>query len=164
MYKRQRLGLHVVKSNPKQGHDIHSVIDGFKAWSVVEGANLQYTSHYVLKDFDIIGKEDGANPTTGIGFGKNTFDIIIVDSTVSGFKNGLNLKKGWSKNIGETDPSAHDYVVVNTTLDNNKFDYAGLDTSLDTILDSVDPIDNPYLTFKDPVSYTHLTLPTTPYV
>ena len=39
-----REGLHVVKSNPAQGHDVWSHLDDFTAWSVQNGVHLQYTS------------------------------------------------------------------------------------------------------------------------
>ncbi|MFK7945810.1 MAG: G8 domain-containing protein, partial [Paracoccaceae bacterium] len=79
-------GLQVVKANPNQGHDVHSHLKGFTAWNVSLGAQLEYTSHYVIEDFDIIGVGNGFQ---GIMIGRNATDVAIVDSSIQGFRNGL---------------------------------------------------------------------------
>jgi len=151
-----RMGLHVIKSSPQQGHDIHSVIDGFTNWSTVEGANLQYTAHYLLKDFDLIAKDEAgpaANPISGISFGKNTFDITIVDSNIEGFKYGLDLKKGFSPNM-KADPDAeHNFIVINTDLEGNANDIKNLEAE-DTIIDILNTSgQTPSLDLDGPLSF-----------
>ena len=154
-----RMALHVIKANPVQGHDIHSVFDGFTGWSVEDGVNLQYTAHYILKDFDLIaaeGKGSQAKPDTGIGFGKNTFDITIVDAQIEGFKYGLDLKKGYSSNMKNVDEDTeHGYTVVNTDLTDNKNDFRNL-TDEDDVLGLVNTQNvKPSLDLDGPLSYAN---------
>ena len=152
-----RVGLHVVKENPIQGHDIHSVIDGFTAWSVIEGADIEYTSHYILNDFDLIAKEGTVlgTTTTGISYGNNTFDVILNNSSIEGFRVGIDLNKTYSQNMGEGLSPDHEFVVINTTVDATQTDFRNLDPDLDTILDGpVTPIDAPFVTLDGPLAYT----------
>ncbi|NND42606.1 MAG: hypothetical protein HKO04_11085, partial [Silicimonas sp.] len=83
-------GLHIVKSGPNQGHDVWSELTDFTAWSVVSGAHLEYTSHYILRDFDLVSRVH--HPFTvysnGIHLGTNASDITIIDANVDGFKDG----------------------------------------------------------------------------
>lgn len=144
-----RMGFHVVKNSPIQGHDVHSVIDGFTAWNVEEGANLQYTAHYLLKDFDLIGAEGHG---TGIGFGKNTFDVTIVNANITNFDEGLNLKKGWSDNINADPDETHAYTVINSDLNGNETAIANLTGDDDIIPNAVEAIDNPFLSI-DPIYF-----------
>lgn len=137
-------GLHVVKANPNQGHDVWSHLDGFTAWSVKTGAHLEYTSHYVLTDFDVIGK-DGTSfsyADTGINIGNNTSDIVIVDSTIADFNTGINLHKFFVDTRWTEDQ--HDYFVINPTFENVKQEFENFDPNLDTVntnfdLDPVTP-------------------------
>jgi hypothetical protein len=150
-----RMGFHVVKGTPVQGHDIHSVIDGFTAWSVENGAGLQYTAHYLLSDFDLIGRDGDTNKTdaeTGIGFGKNTFDITIVDSNITGFNDGINLFKNWSDNLNAETDETHGYTVINVNLTGNDLAFVN-QTNDDTVFSGpVAEIDNPHLNI-DPLTY-----------
>lgn len=152
-----RLALHVVKSSPQQGHDVHSVLDGFTGWNVEDGVNLQYTAHYLLKDFDLIAVDEPgsqAKADTGIGFGKNTFDITIVDSTIEGFKYGIDLKKGYSDNMNVAEDTEHGYTVVNTDVSDNSNEYRNL-TDEDEILGLVSTQNiTPSLDLDGPLTYT----------
>ena len=47
-------GLFITKSNPNQWHDMNTFLDTFTAWEVRKGAALEYTGHYIVKDFDLI--------------------------------------------------------------------------------------------------------------
>jgi hypothetical protein len=129
-----REGLSVMKANPNQGHDIHSVFEDFTAWSVMSGASFEYTSHYLIKDFDLIGKDPTlfSDPATGISFGTNTFDMTIVSPTISGFKTGINLAKGTTGFTAEN----HNYIIVDPQITDVGQDYANRDPALDRILSS----------------------------
>jgi len=108
-------GLHVVKANPNQGHDVWSHLEDLTAWEVRTGAHLEYTSHYVLTDFDLIAKEASqfSPPLKGISFGPNATELVVVDASVEGFPIGVDLLKDL---VGRPDdPSIHDFAVVNTT-------------------------------------------------
>jgi hypothetical protein len=150
-----REGLFVAKSNQVQFHDVHTVLDGFTAWNVKEGATFQYTSHYVIKDFDLIGREAGevtGDGATGITFWNNTADMAIVDSTFENFDTGINLHKQFTKDgIPDT---AHDYVVINPTFIAVDENYVNYDPRLDTILSTDElPMFTPDIEFDTPLTY-----------
>jgi len=88
-------GLIVIKANPYQGHDVRSVIDGFKAWETGMGMNLQYTSHYTILDSQFVGPANAGN-ATGIEIGANTYDIVFDNDSFSNLKNGIVLDKDGS--------------------------------------------------------------------
>jgi len=141
-----RLGLHVVKANPAQNHDIHSVIDGFTAWNVDTGVFLEYTSHYLIFDFRAIGEVDGE---TGIVFGNNVYGQVVVDAEISGFENGIDLQKKWTDNINAADDQSHFYTVVNANLFDNVNDYINV-TGEDAIyLDDIEVNTGPSLDLDD---------------
>jgi len=105
------VGLYVVKANPNQGHDIHSHLSQFTAWEVVGGAAMQYTSHYLLEDFDIIGNtpERFRNPAFGIEFGKNTTDMVVSRARIEGMPVGITLGKGFTS---DQPPEVNMYAVI----------------------------------------------------
>ena len=136
-----REGLHVVKSNPNQEHDVHSHLDDFTAWSVVSGAHLEYTSHYILTNFDIIGKEDGEwTAQDGISIGNNTSDLTIIDANIEGFKVGIDLNKSFNDTSNSMD--LHDYIVVDATFTDVDTEYGQYDPQYDTITSKDDLPDN----------------------
>ena len=61
-----QIGLIVVKPGPGQNHDVRSVFDGFLNWETSEGVNVTYTSHYTLKNFDLVATNNTAD-TAGPG-------------------------------------------------------------------------------------------------
>lgn len=127
-------GLEVVKSNPAQGHDVWSELDSFTAWSVATGAHLEYTAHYILRNFDVISKEASHEKAIGIIFGRNTGEIVVVDSSVDGFSTGINFLKEW---VSATDQTpTHGYVVLDTVISNAVTDYGTYDPDQDLILTS----------------------------
>ena len=133
-----REGLHVVKANLNQGHDVHSVLDGFTAWSVQSGAHFQYTSHYTIKDFDLVAKETErfSASTTGISFGPNTTDMTIVRPVIDGFDGaGIDLQKNL-RNVVGLSPEVHEYTVIDADIRNVGTAYLNHDPALDTITTS----------------------------
>ena len=141
-----REGLHVVKSNPNQDHDVHSHLDNFTAWSVVNGAHLEYTSHYILTNFDVVGNDGTGTPywnaDTGISIGNNTSDLTIINANVEGFKIGIDLNHSF--NDTSISEEYHDYTVVDATFSDVDIEYAQYDPSIDTITTASD------LPFYDP--------------
>ena len=146
-----RSGLHVVKANPNQGHDVHSVLDGFTAWNVDRGAELEYTSHYTLKDFDIIGNEEGGH--TGILFGANISDIAIVDATVENFGTGILLFKNFTDPDWEAEED-HEYTIVNPTFIDVGNELGNYDPAEDTVLNTWElPNYTPDLILDGPLTF-----------
>ncbi|MBU2994045.1 G8 domain-containing protein [Octadecabacter sp. 1_MG-2023] len=125
-------GLHVVKANPNQGHDVWSHIDDFTAWNVQNGVWLEYTSHYILSDLDLVAKEDTAFSASGngIGFGKNVSEIVITDSDISGFNVGANLYKQLINMNDAFGVEDQGYIVIDTEFTDIK----------DTDLQNYDPL------------------------
>ena len=133
------VGVFVVKANPNQQHDVHSHLSDFTAWSVEAGANLEYTSHYLLEDFDLVGKdpEPFNNPATAIEFGNNTSDMVINGARMAGFATGIALGKGFTDET--IPPSANQYVVIDPIFENIPEPYSDqLDTGIDQLLTVAD--------------------------
>lgn len=132
------MGLEIVKANPNQGHDVWSLLDDFTGWSVKTGARLEYTTHYILRDFDLIAKTPTlySPPVTGIGLGKSTSEVVIIDSKIDGFVTGVDLKKLWT--FGSFTPDQHQYVLIDTAITNAVTMYESYDPQLDRILTSAD--------------------------
>jgi hypothetical protein len=131
------VGLYVVKANPNQQHDIHSHFSNFTAWEVRGGSAMEYTSHYLLDGFDIIGKtpEPFSGPLFGIEFGNNTSDMVIRSSRIQGMPEGIRLGKDFTS---PTPPEANQYVVIDAEFVDVDTDYVDLDLSIDTIISSND--------------------------
>ncbi len=132
-------GLHIVKHGPNQGHDVWSHLNDFTAWSVISGAHLEYTSHYVLSDFDLISRDQ--DPfiaySTGIQLGTNASDITIVNSNVDGFKNGIDLNKTFVDPSGNTNTwpaDLHNFIIVDGTVTGANTAYQNFDGRYDQIL------------------------------
>lgn len=131
------VGLYVVKANPNQQHDIHSHFKDFKAWEVRAGAAMEYTSHYLLENFDIIAKtpEQFSNPYFGIEFGTNTTDMVINGASIEGMAVGVHLSKDFTS---PTPPEANQYVLVDVMFDNVTQNYEDYDPNLDLIIQKQD--------------------------
>jgi hypothetical protein len=128
-----REGLHVVKGNPQQGHDVWSHIDDFTAWNVTNGVWLEYTAHYLLTDLDLIGKEPTAfsDVGRGVGLGKNVSEVVITDSTIADFNNGFVLNKAL---VGFPEDSVQSTIIVDTTVTGSlSEDYRHFDPLVDWV-------------------------------
>ena len=86
-----RCGLSIEKANPKQNHDVHTHLKRFTAWSVQDGAELAYTAHYTLEDFDLTGVTPRPHYPAkfGVELGRVTTDMTLVRPRISGFNNGI---------------------------------------------------------------------------
>lgn len=131
------VGLYVVKANPNQQHDIHSHFKNFTAWEVRAGAAMEYTSHYLLENFDIIGKTPEAFSTAafGIEFGTNTSDMVINQANIADMPLGVILSKTYTN---PTPPEANQYVLIDVEFDNVDTNYEDYDPMLDQILTAAD--------------------------
>ena len=132
-------GLHVVKANPNQGHDTWSHLKDFTAWNVVNGFHMEYTAHYILENFDLIGKEDsGFSPALeGISLGNNVSEVMVIGGRIAGFQTGIDFHKSFNADIPAR-PDQHDYVVVDTTITDVGQRYSNYDPALDRVMTSAD--------------------------
>ncbi|NWG71974.1 MAG: cadherin-like domain-containing protein [Parvularculaceae bacterium] len=116
-----RTGLEIVKASPAQGHDVRSVLADFTAWEVLQGAFLQYTGHYTLKGFDLVGADAvrGSGESAGLTYWTNVFDVVAVDSRIEGFNSGVRALHD-TLFAGVTD---FGYVFVDTAFSGNVRNY-----------------------------------------
>ncbi|WP_299852646.1 cadherin-like domain-containing protein, partial [uncultured Roseovarius sp.] len=136
-----QVGLIVVKRVIEQNHDVRSVLDGFLNWETSEGVQLTYTSHYTLKNFDLIGTENQtavANAGTGFEFGGQVFDITVNGLKATNFQTGVDLDQR-IKSFWTDDDIAH--VLIDLDLKGNDTDLKGFDANRHIIMDSDDLID-----------------------
>ena len=161
------VGIYVVKANPNQLHDIHTHISDFRAWEVRAGAAMEYTSHYLLEDIDVIGNtpEPFRQPAFGIEFGRNATDMVVRGAHIADMPTGVILSKDFTTN----DPvTKKQYVTIDVEFDNVPETYRHLDTSVDQILTSADLVperfdielnDGQMLEYNDPGTGGHVELP-----
>ena len=86
------VGFHVVKPGPIEPHDIRSMLDRFVAWEVRRGVEWTYTSRYTLANSLLIAAA-GATDSLGVEFGRNTYDLAIVNTKIANFVYGVDLSK-----------------------------------------------------------------------
>lgn len=105
------VGIYVIKANPNQHHDIHTHISDFRAWEVRAGAAMEYTSHYLLEDIDIVGKTPGpfSTPEFGIEFGTNASDMVVNRALIADMPTGVRLFKDFTD---PHPPSLKQYVLI----------------------------------------------------
>ncbi|MEO1192690.1 MAG: cadherin-like domain-containing protein [Pseudomonadota bacterium] len=147
-------GLHVVKANPNQGHDLHSHFTDFTAWEVKRGAHFEYTSHYTIEGFDLIGKTPSAFnlSDTGISFGPNTTDMTIVSGSIADFDTaGIDLQKVFTDPANS--PDLHAFHVVDVAFGPGQTPFENYDPELDTVLDSPMEERSPFLVLDGPLTY-----------
>jgi hypothetical protein len=133
-------GFIVVKANPAQGHDVRSVIDGFKAWETDVGVHLEYTAHYTFLDTDLVGPDIGriSEPgTAGFELSTTSYDIVINRANITNYLDGISKLPA--------DPS--------TAIPNSGLNYVFIDLNTSAIKNSVisnfDPSFDKLLTASD---------------
>ncbi len=136
------VGLFVVKANPMQQHDVYTEISNFTAWEVKAGVAIEYTSHYLLKDLDLVGNtpEDFREPLFGIRFGTNTSDMVVNNARIAGFEEGIRLGKEHTSD----NPSAigrDQFVLINTEFIGVKKPLIDYDPKQDLLLQKDELVD-----------------------
>ncbi|SHM61550.1 G8 domain-containing protein [Roseovarius litoreus] len=129
-------GLIVVKSSPNQGHDFRTMIEDFVNWETKSGVSLTYTSHYTLKDVDILATQTDewyGRPKTGLVLGTNTIDLVISNSSINGFETGLKLSNHFTMPVEDSDVG---HVFIDLDLTNNAVDMSGFNPVQHTIISS----------------------------
>ncbi|TDR22543.1 G8 domain-containing protein [Marinicella litoralis] len=132
------VGLYVVKANPNQEHDVHSHFKDFTAWEVRAGSAMEYTSHYVLENFDIIGNtpEPFRTAAFGIEFGTNTSDMVVNGAHIEDMAVGVILSKNYTDPAPP--PETNQYVLIDTTYTNVGLPMEFYDPTIDQILTTAD--------------------------
>jgi hypothetical protein len=133
-------GLEIIKENPRQDHDLRSVIDNFLAWEVIKGVDLAYTGHYPLRNLDAVGTDSlgVVKYGAGIELGTNVFDVVVNGANIEGFYTGVQQKKalaaGFTAFAG-TNP--WDYVYIDVSIKGATVGYSNK-TSSDRFLTAAD--------------------------
>ena len=136
-----QVGLIVVKRQIQQNHDVRTVMDGFVNWETTEGVQLTYTSHYTLKNFDLIGTDSDqliSKAGTGFEFGPHVFDLVLNGLKVTNFETGLDLDQR-VKNAWTGDDI--DHVLIDVDASGNDTEIEGFNKNWHTILSSDDLVE-----------------------
>lgn len=115
-----RVGLVIDKASQFQRHDVHTVLTGFLAWNVRNGALFGYTGHYTIDGFDVVGIGEG----DGIALGTNVIDMTLISPAVEGFARGINAHKNFTQ--PPPDPTRPGLAIIGATLANNGTDMVNL--------------------------------------
>lgn len=131
-------GLIVIKNSQVQHHDGRTILDGFKAWEVAQGTELQYTAHYTMRDFDMVGTTTSLRKSVennGIHLFHNVEDMVFDNLDVEGFGTGVHLNKETRVVKSLKDWG---YIFIDAQVKNNKKDWFNLDRKVDKFLDRSD--------------------------
>lgn len=77
--------LTIIKANRDQRHDVRSIIESLKGYSIVEGIMLQYTEKYTFKNIELVADSSTTWWDNGVSIARQVRDIAIIDSNVEGF-------------------------------------------------------------------------------
>ncbi|MEL7357991.1 MAG: G8 domain-containing protein [Cyanobacteria bacterium J06560_6] len=141
------VGLHVVKNFPQQNNDLRSVLDGFKGWEVEQGSSLQYTSHYTLNDFDLVGSKNARHwVSKGLNLQRNTQEMVFNNMTIDGFKVGIEAQQS---SAGQSTPTLKDkgFAWIDLELKNNQSKLKNIEIPPDEWLTKADINSNAKLKF-----------------
>lgn len=126
-----KIGLFVGKGNPEQGHDIYTVFSTLTAWEVRNGVNLEYTGHYLLTDFDLIGTTNDSQ--LAVDFGLNTFDMVLKNTKIHHFEEGIRLYKSHANDKVEY-MGRDQYVLVGNTITDVEHTYVDYNEGVDKVI------------------------------
>lgn len=151
-------GLEIVKNGLFQGHDVWTHIDKFLAWSVRTGIVLDYTTQYLMTNLDLIAKDSVpfSEPEDGIILGPGTADIVIRDSKIDGFQNGINFDN--TKGILGITLDLTNYFVVDTVITDTVVPLLGYEPEFMTVTDSSALKQRPVDIVLDPLSFVNNTV------
>lgn len=129
-------GLMVIKDNALQEvHGLRSTFDGFLNWETRNGADISYTAHYTMLDFDLIASQYDRTSSTGVDFGANTFDMVFNGLKMEGFNTGINLDQTFHFAIRDEDV---DHIIIDLETIGVGTDIAGFDPNKHQLLTSED--------------------------
>ena len=120
-------GLEVIKANPRQDHDLRSVIDNFLAWEVEMGVHLEYTGHYTLRNLDVVASDTAGVPTLtkiGLDLGRNVIDVVVNGANIEGFTTGVRQAKDGINGLDFMDSlDQWDYVYIDVNIKGATYDF-----------------------------------------
>ncbi len=154
-----RLGLEIIKANPRQDHDLRSVIENFTAWEVKIGAHIEYTGHYTFKNIDFVASDTkgiGNNYTVGLEIWNNVMDVVVNGGNIEGFRTGVHqAKTGVSGLSFMNGLDQWDYTYIDLAIKGATTDYTNK-TAGDKFLTAADLVDGRLL-YNSAFAETHIT-------
>jgi len=134
-------GLEITKANPRQDHDLRSLIDDFTAWEVLKGVDLGYTGHYTIRDLDVVGTDSAGialKRGAGIYLGVHVFDVVVNGANIEGFYNGVQQQKAAVNGLKfMASLDQWDYVYIDVNIQGATRDYTNV-TANDRFLTGAD--------------------------
>ena len=130
------VGLEVIKHGSEQGHDVRSVFEDFTGWEVGAGIHLQYTSHYTLKDIDLVATDGSAGGVArfGVFYDLNSIDNTLNGATIAGFPTGVWGRKEIS-NLNNPFDGDWGYVFIDVNVEGAAVPFANISAAAgDTFL------------------------------
>ncbi len=113
-------GLEIIKANPRQSHDLRSMLDNFLAWEVKTGVHLEYTGHYTLRNLDVVASDSpgiATKYTVGLDLANNVFDVVVNNANIDGFYTGVRQAKHGVTGLAFMDTlDKWDYVYIDVNV------------------------------------------------
>lgn len=110
-------GMNIIKNFHKQGHDVRNVIESFKAYSVLNGLELQYSEKYTLKEIELVADPATASWNHGVALLPKVRDIVANRLKISGFKHPIVTG---TTSAGQNDNS--DLTLIDSQINNKAVD------------------------------------------
>lgn len=135
-------GVIVVRGNHRQEHDVRTVMDGFLNWETSIGMDITYTTHYTIKNVDLVGTRNSqpiADAQHGFRLIGNAYDIVVNGMKIEGFARGIDL----TRNLPTWPAVNSDYadVFIDVTMSDVGTQYVGFDGSKYRIMSSSQLVD-----------------------
>lgn len=138
-------GLEIIKANPRQDHDLRSMIDSFLAWEVRTGVHLEYTGHYTIRDLDVVASDTkgiGLSYTVGLDLHNNVFDVVVNGANIEGFHTGVRQAKTGVAGLDFMNGKDQwDYVYIDVDVKNATYSFTNR-TPGDKFLTATDLVDD----------------------
>ncbi|MCB2097750.1 MAG: cadherin-like domain-containing protein [Parvularculaceae bacterium] len=154
-----QIGLEVVKANPRQDHDVRSLIDDFTAWEVLKGVHLGYTGHYTIRNLDVVGTDSAGIPLqngAGISLGVHVFDVVVNGANIEGFSTGVYQHKTAVNGLSFMNAlDRWDYVYIDVNITGATQNYSNV-TANDRHLTAAD-LTAGRLSYSSSYAETHIT-------
>lgn len=153
------IGLEVIKANPRQDHDLRSLIDNFKAWEVLKGVHLGYTGHYTIRNLDVVGTDSpgiALKNGAGLSLGVHVFDVVVNGANIEGFYNGVTQQKAAVNGLKfMAGLDQWDYVYIDVNISGATRNYTNV-TANDRFLTASD-LNHGRLSYASAYAETHIT-------
>ncbi len=133
------MGLHFLKNGPQQGHDVHSHMKGFTAWQVRTGAFFEYTGHYIIEDFDLLGAGPHGYSHEAMVLHTFTHDMTVIRPRIENYNHGIVFEREWHGHIPD---DRINYTLISPQFENVDQPYVNMDLTVDALISESDLVPN----------------------